>query len=404
MTLTRDAKLLLLASIISNVGNGIYTLAVGKLLYDQTGSALSFGIVIAFEYLMIFLSNFLAGPIVDRYANSRMLTLVDGCRAAFILALCLLIQDELPLVLVTLISFVIFIGKPFYRAAFFSIEPLVVPSEQLGKYHGFASSAFQTGQFIGIVLAGVLLTYFDPLLCLVLNGVSFAFSALIFCSISQVGETNCEVAQSQHWDNRLIADWRDAVKTLNSVPGLTLTIFASVGDYVLPSMINALLVVFVAQYFNGEAAALSLLDGAFALGALSAGLLAGHVVDRLGRSRSAGMGLFGQGLGFASIAFMAIPSNIVGMMFAIGAFNTISYTSLITHLQQNTDKSIRGRVSLFRNLFAVCVAGVTIPLLTYLSQSSLSWALLFAALVSCIFAVIAVLAVKKWNVELSYQI
>src|SRR3712207_4624091 len=112
-----------LASVfITNIGNGMHTLAVGKLLYDQTGSIVAFGGVIIAEYIINFLVQILAGPLVDRNQPKAVITLTDLSRGLFILLASLMISLSYDLygwVFATVL--VINIGKPFYRSATFSI-------------------------------------------------------------------------------------------------------------------------------------------------------------------------------------------------------------------------------------------------------------------------------------------
>ena len=89
--LNRDARLMLCATLVSNIGNGIQTLTIGKLLYDSTGSVAAFGFVIVVEYLMLFLANALAGSAADRYRPRRTLVTVDSVRGTLVLAVSLLL-------------------------------------------------------------------------------------------------------------------------------------------------------------------------------------------------------------------------------------------------------------------------------------------------------------------------
>lgn len=64
--LPNSIKFIMLATFITNIGNGMYTIAVSKLVYDKTHSAMAFGGVIIIQYVVMFALQFLSGSLVDR--------------------------------------------------------------------------------------------------------------------------------------------------------------------------------------------------------------------------------------------------------------------------------------------------------------------------------------------------
>src|SRR5579871_2387659 len=76
---------------ITNIGNGMHTLTVGKLLFDRTGSAVAFGGVFIAEYVINFLIQLFAGSLVDRSDVKKVVTVTDVGRGVFIIGASLLI-------------------------------------------------------------------------------------------------------------------------------------------------------------------------------------------------------------------------------------------------------------------------------------------------------------------------
>ena len=74
-----------LASVlITDIGNGMHTITIGKLLYDRTGSVAAFGSVIIAEYILNFLLQTLAGSMVDRGSPKAICVWADIVRGIFI--------------------------------------------------------------------------------------------------------------------------------------------------------------------------------------------------------------------------------------------------------------------------------------------------------------------------------
>lgn len=70
------------SNLVSNIGNGMRTLVAGIALYNQSGSAMDFGIVIVLEYIVLFVVNVLAGPWADRYNPKYTMLVVDLLRGS----------------------------------------------------------------------------------------------------------------------------------------------------------------------------------------------------------------------------------------------------------------------------------------------------------------------------------
>src|SRR4051794_10450810 len=64
---------ILAGTLVSTSGSAMQTLAAGKYLYDQTGSAAAFGAVMVFQQVLAVMTQFVAGPWVDRHDQRRTL-------------------------------------------------------------------------------------------------------------------------------------------------------------------------------------------------------------------------------------------------------------------------------------------------------------------------------------------
>ncbi|HEY0062241.1 MAG TPA: MFS transporter [Telluria sp.] len=394
--LNRNARLMLSATMVSNIGNGIQTLTIGKLLYDSTGNVAAFGVVIVVEYLMLFLANALAGSAADRFAPRLTLVVVDAVRGLLVLAVSLLLYLESghQLALLTLVTVAVQVGKPFSKAARFALEPALMPAAQLARYNGFAFSAMQAGQLLGIGLAGVVLNYWGAPVAIGLNGLSFLFGAAAYFLVSATVQVELMAASARRgataWLANLWHDWADAFRFIRRNRGVGTLLVACAGDYLTPSFLNLFFVLLVALHFGGNPYGLSILDGGFAVGAMLAGLWVDRLIAHLGPRRSAVLALGGQGAGFVLLAASGNAWLCAALTFFIGAMSALSLTALTTTLQLRVKGPYKGRMGLARSLVAALLACALVPAATAVAGLSLVLALALAALVSFALSLLVV--------------
>ncbi|HEU4843957.1 MAG TPA: MFS transporter [Burkholderiaceae bacterium] len=401
--LNRDARLMLSATLVSNIGNGIQTLTIGKLLYDSTGSVAAFGFVIVVEYLMLFLANALAGSAADRYPPRRTLVVVDSVRGLLVLAVSLLLylQSGHQLALLTLVTVAVQVGKPFSKAARFALEPSLMAADQLARYNGLAFSAMQAGQLFGIALAGVVLSYWGAPLAIGLNGLSFLFGAGAYFLVSDEARVELLAPSARRgalaWIATLWHDWRDALQFIGRNRGVGTLLVACAGDYLTPSFLNLFFVLLVALHFGGDPYGLSILDGGFAVGAMLGGLAVDRFIAAHGARRSALLALAGQGAGFVLLATSTAAWMCAALTFFIGTMSALSLTALTTTLQLRVKGPYKGRMGLARSLVAAVLACVLVPLATAVVAHSLALALGVAALVSFSLGLLVVLSPRSFH-------
>lgn len=84
-SLSIPARYLILSNFITNIGNGIHILIVGKLLYDITGTLMSFAFVIIFEYVIKIILQLFAGSMVDKGNPKRIALISDFVRGIILI-------------------------------------------------------------------------------------------------------------------------------------------------------------------------------------------------------------------------------------------------------------------------------------------------------------------------------
>lgn len=390
----RSARLLLASTFITNVGNGMHTLTVGKLLYDHTGSAAVFGVVIIMEYAASFLFQLIAGPWVDRGNPKWSCVGASLARGSILLLASTMLATPQQTAWVIATALVIQAARPFFRAAQFALIPATVAAGELTRFNGYNGICLQSGQLLGVALVGPVIAFGGPTLAFAMNGTGFLVSALVLVLMNvDVGARAAGPAKVMRgWFASLIHDWLGAFKVIRANAPLAWLIALCAGDYLLVGLVNLMLAPIVAARYGGDSYWLSILDGSFALGAMLSAVAVDSLARHIGARNAVLMGLGGQATCFLAMAISGDGVASIMFMFGIGAMNGISSVVLLSALQERIAGNFRGRIASLRNLFLAGIGAGVIPLVSQVESRSLAAALVASAVVGLGFWLIALLA------------
>ncbi|XYH96899.1 MFS transporter [Sorangium sp. So ce1128] len=380
---------LLAATLLTNVADGMHTLALGKFLFDRTGAVSSFAFVLGFDYLLGVLSQIYAGPIVDRL-NPRLVATAAGINRALIMvalaALALYPGREATIAVVAL-SALLKAGSHFYKTAAFALVPGVVAPEEQGRYASLAMLLLQLGQLLGVGAVGVLLSRLSYSVVFLIDAGLFLATSLILWRLSASDDTRDTAGRAAFVSlSQVIEDWKELAHGMRRAPSLLVHVAISTGDLAVMACLNLLLVPLVNSRFGGDTVWLSVLDGAFASGVVITFLLARKRQDP--RHLVAFQLL--QVLFLAVIAVAssraAITASFLGLGAAIGFTNAL----LTSKLYQRMPPEQKGRVSSFRFLLVSIVTVIGIGGTTRLLSWSAPWGVGFVAGMATLFCIITV--------------
>lgn len=383
--------------LITNIGNGIHTITIGKILYDETGSASSFGIVILFEYIINLLFQTVAGFLVDR-SNPKLISIVsDLTTGVFITIASYFMTPKSVFWWILGSTIIINSSKPFYRSATFSIGPAISKGDLLLKYNSLSASFLQIGQLFGISISGLLIQYLGTNVAFGMNGISYIISGVLVW-IARIPRIEVKRGGNNHFVRTFLNDWKEVVLFLRSNKSLSLFLLFSAGDFLVVNFINISLVPFVNTWFNGSAYWLSILDGSFAIGSIIIGYVSSDIVKKFGRRKILISGIGFQALLLAYLSIQQYPISSIFVMILLGIFNTLSITTFMTNIQEMSIGPIKGRIASVRYLILSIFAGIIIPGVTYMYQFSVQWGLITSAIVSLFFCVLMYLVSKRYSV------
>lgn len=392
----RNFAVLWTASLISNVGSWMQTVAVGALVISQTGQASWAVLVAAGAFLPIGLLSPIGGALADRLPRRPVIAagnLGAGLIAAAIAFLVARghVSPYILLALVTLQGSVSALIGPFSQA----ILPDLVPRSEFLAASSLNSAQWNAGRIVGPALAGATVAAFGFAASFVANAVSFlaVVIALLFVRLAPPPGYHDGLFSSMR--EGLSATWaqpscRAATITMGTVAFLAAPFIALVPAVALSLSRDGA----SPAGASSVAAATAALTTAQGAGAIVGALILPALAGRIGRSRAlaSSLGLLPAaliGYGAARSLWLAVLA-----LFVVGLVYMGVLSGLTTVAQLHAPAVFRGRVLSF---FMVAL-GVAYPI-GALAQGPLAnhigvaWTTDSAAL---LLAIICVLVAWRW--------
>jgi MFS family permease len=154
---------LISASFVTEIGNGVHTIAVAFLLHQLTNSVLAFALVLSGDFIIRILMQFLAGSATDRGNPRQMMIGIDIARGLGILLAVVGTVAGMGVWPIILSLVLLKVAGPFYRTANFALVSNAVAEDRVAHVNALTGSGGQTGQLLGTALVGPLILWFGPL-------------------------------------------------------------------------------------------------------------------------------------------------------------------------------------------------------------------------------------------------
>ncbi len=208
---TRVFTVVWIGQLISIIGSGLTTFALGVWIFAETNSALLFALILLFRTLPGLLISPLAGVLVDRW-DRRLIMLVQDAGSLLSISglLVLMIVGQLALWHIYLVVALLSLLLAFQQPAFLSSVTLLVPSSQYVRANSMVQLALGSEHILSPVLAGLLLWRIGLPGILALNVGTFFLSAITLLLVRFPQPTvSAEGAASQGAIGReLLHGWR----------------------------------------------------------------------------------------------------------------------------------------------------------------------------------------------------
>jgi MFS family permease len=350
----RNFAILWTASLISNVGTWMQTVAIGALVVSRTGQASWAVLVAAGAFLPIGVLSPLGGALADRLPRRPIIAIGNLAEAAVAAALAALVSagHDAPvglLGLVTLQGCASALVMPVSQA----ILPDLVPRSQFLAASSLNSAQWNAGRIAGPALAGATIAAFG-------FGASFVANAASFLAVV-IAVLFVRLSPPPGRQGSVLAALREGLTVARAQPSCRAAIVTiGVVAFVAAPFI-ALVPAMALRLSHGGptavAAATSQLTTAQGLGAVAGALLLAPLAARIGRGRLLGLSL---ALLPAALTWYAVaPSRWWGVaaLFVVGLVYLGVLSGLSTVVQLASPAAYRGRVLSF---FQVAL-GVSYP-------------------------------------------
>ena len=345
-----DFSLLWVGQVVSLFGDRLHQVAVGFLVLEQTGSALSVGLTFAAASAPNFLLGPIAGAFVDRWDRKRTMVVSDLVRAGLVLLVPVAIGLHVGLVYV--ISFLIATVTLVFRPAKTAAMPLVVDEEDLVTANSATSVSETAADLIGYPLAGLLVASMAGLIGAVffIDSATYVVSAVLIAAMSlpHTQRVVAAVRPGVIWAE-MMEGWRflrgQAELFANTVVSVITQV--AVGTQIAVSLVYAERV--LDQGLISYPTNYALMEAAIAVGSLLGGFWVGALANRFRKGRLAVVGFLAFGLLTGLVAFVDQPLIAFAVFAGLGVANMIFVIANVTLFQQRTPQALMGRVVSIRH-------------------------------------------------------
>jgi MFS family permease len=335
----RSFTLLWLGQFVSTAGSGLTSIAASILVYRETGTAASVGLVMIATAVPSLFVGLVAGVFVDRFDRKRIMVATEVLRALLVASVPVLLDFGVAwlYVLIVLSSAV---GQ-FFEPAQTSVLPEVASEEELAAANSMMAISNVGAMSIGFAAAGLLATAFSAEWAFYVDAVTFAVSAMCILSVTirpLVTDEQTNVASVVRHLRAGLGFVRET-DALRSMFVLFVVIGLAFGLW------NSLVLPFVSKVLDGSELEYGIFEGLSTIGFVGGSLAMASLGDRLHEGQWIAISIVGMGLGGIAFGLSTDLWVALGFFVLIGVLNAPSYISRGLIIQRNTPREVRGRVA-----------------------------------------------------------
>jgi DHA3 family macrolide efflux protein-like MFS transporter len=209
-----------LGQLISIVGSGLTSFALGVWIFDRTGQATPFALTVLFGNLPRILLAPIAGSVADRQNRRWVMILADTCSALLTLAVVLLLMSgQLAVWHIYLIALVGSAFAAFQEPAYTASIAMLVPKKHLARANGLVQMGQAIEMLVSPALAGALFVAIglQGIIAIDFATYFFAIGALLLVRIPQPEAPPVETGAQK---SQLLQDVRFGWRYLRARTGL----------------------------------------------------------------------------------------------------------------------------------------------------------------------------------------
>ena len=395
-------RTLLIARIISNIGNGLGPIALAFGVLSLEGATpTSLSIVMAAQLGPMVVFMLFGGVLADRYPRALVVGTSDIFLIGFVVANgIMLINGSATVTSLAIIAFISGSLNALWWPAFAGLVPEVVPEEDLQSANSVIGLGANAANIAGTVAGGIIVAGVGAGWAMVTDGVSFLIAGILVFTLRKFGKTRDTSQHTPSVFEDLAHGWKEFssrswVVTVVAGYSILVMIFESVLGVVGP--------VHAEQELGGPK------PWSYILAALSVGMMAGVLVSlKVRPKRPLLIALIAQ-LGVATWIFTIGVTNWIPLIMVSAFFAGIALDFFFvlwqTAMQSNIPRESLSRVSsydAFGSLvfapFGLVIAGpITEKIGT--EQTLVGMAIIFAVVLAAMLSVASVRNLRGQNLD-----
>ncbi|TGY42333.1 MFS transporter [Clostridium sartagoforme] len=413
--------IIVIGQIISLFGNAIQRFSMSLYLLDFTGSTATFANILAISTIPYILFAPIAGMLSDKINRKKIMVYLDlFCSVIIGIYAFILLRGRDHEIIVAAVMFILSICYTLYGPAVTASIPQVVEEDKLTSANGIINQVGSVVNFVGPIFAGILYGLVGIKAIVIINAVSFFFSAIMemFLDIPDVGEKNLEHSVkevtkenastkvfSMSFIKNSFIEMKNSFIYLKKEKKIVLGIIAS---YAMCNIFLVPILSIVAPYFINVFLGLpsevyGIVEGICVLGMILGGLWI-SVKPKMFSMKKAHYTYFPMLFGvllMSTLGVLKAGNYALAGVFAVGGLAIMLSLSLsnvltLTYIQKEVPQDMLGRVSAFST--AVATISVAPGQLLYGQVIDAGFTIGSILLVTAIINVLLIMFIK-WNVR-----
>ena len=195
----KDYILMLQGNAVSAIGDVLYSVAIGYWVYEKTGSSALMGIMSSISMFMVMFVSPFSGSIVDKCSRKTIIVGMDALRGLIMLLVgALAFTDKLSVPIVLAAAFLASACSVFFSPAVSTLMLDIIPHDDMVRGQSVHSGINSFISLVGKALSGALVAFLGVPLIIVINGISYLFSAVteVFIHVPKTPQQGAKVTVS----------------------------------------------------------------------------------------------------------------------------------------------------------------------------------------------------------------
>lgn len=392
------SRTMLGSMLVSSIGVGLYTLALGQTLFQATGNAQTFALIFALQGVGAAVVLPFSGPLVDAFDSRTVYVLCSLLRATTVgvIFVALSVGDGALVPVVGTAAVFLAAFDNVQRTAFFKFTAHHIAGNRAVAFNSLIGIAFQAGSLTGMAALGLVLMVGTATQALLVDVAVSLIAALVVSRLrapraESAGRLRTTTLSSALPD--MMRDWAGLFRRHRHEVVVFAMILMCAGDFVYAYGLATLVVPLVESWPGGESWAASTLQGALGVGMIAATFFTRWTV-RLALL-PAWMSL--QVVIALGLASTTAPALHYAGFFLAGVANLNGITLLLTLLQQQAGPLDKAKMASLRLLAIALGTAVLMPLVGIAVQQSISTGFLAVAALMVPFAACGVWAALRFR-------